>query len=827
MTNDPFPSVPPRTGVTGRAGMTPSPPMHNPEKQAMTRRTIYLAMIAALLGTAFPRTFAGRLAAQQDVPVQRREQAAQQIDKVARQSDPTAPQDWPAVQQDVLTLTRGRVTAILDTFSGRFAVSSADGKKLLFASGVRLTSHISVAVDGTIWTNYGKSQMYAPYPHRNLGRGRAETLGDRLRYTWEVRGRSGPVRIALELEPVADSLYEEVRVHLIAENLGTRAIETGMTVMEDVDADGDDRVRLRDGTTVYARERSFTGSELPERLLLQSGAWHPDTAHCRFLGHALTAPDILTVGRWFYHSGLGTAVYGYAASPQPIVDAAVLTQWNSRALAPGARREEITAIGFTAPLPEAEGTSTFAYELIVPMMDITKLVSIVSDSTTTVHVVAAYTDAWYEEPGSRNGYWDTTVTVTPTTPATVFVWLYPPQRQDVDSVRWYRKYSLKLRSDREIAAIARPLTDDFNYDASTVWPEKAWDTEYLFHGIFTNAVCVAKLGGASNRISIHPSKEYYCATYTVRFDLVYQSRFPADIPIIYDLPGDGAFLFEKDWGSWHVFNHWNTPIIFERDSSFDGAGDMVCGTQPFALTVYTICKLFPGSSRGETWNDPKYQSHNTRHPTRSQLGTEYIFVPFRKPGLALQDDLLRIIAYEDGTELTLFDGSPPLRLNRQEHVDTLLDAPTVIRSNKPVAVYQHHLACDYLRTDSTYHGGAITLLPHGLWGRTYYAVDDDATTLAPDHLLLTIYPQLLFYDHYLILITKTEHRGDISIDGIPVDASRFTVFGNWAYAYVDVSPGFHRVTGGHRFLTISCGGGSGPMGKWWNNFGFSYIPPFK
>ncbi len=254
-----------------------------------------------------------------------------------------------AAQPVLLTLTKGKVTAVLDTFSGRFGAASADGKTMLFASGMSLTSHLSVLIDGTIWTNYGKSQMSAPYPQRNLGGGRTEILTDRLRYTWDVRGRAGTVGISLELEPVSDSLYEEVRIHLIVENLGTRAVDAGLTVMEDINADGDDNILLRDISTIWTHETALTGRGIPERLVLQSGAYAPDSAHCRVRGTALTDPDILTIGSWFYHSGLGTAVYGYTASSMPIGDAAVLLQWNSGALAPGARREEVTAIGFTAP----------------------------------------------------------------------------------------------------------------------------------------------------------------------------------------------------------------------------------------------------------------------------------------------------------------------------------------------------------------------------------------------------------------------------------------------------------------------------------------------
>jgi hypothetical protein len=228
---------------------------------------------------------------------------------------------------------------------------------------------------------------------------------------------------------------------------------------------------------------------------------------------------------------------------------------------------------------------------------------------------------------------------------------------------------------------------------------------------------------------------------------------------------------------------------------------------------------------------PPWEVRYFHHPTRKELGTEYVFVPFRKRKAKRQEDFVRIIAYEDGTDITLYDGTPPIHLNRSGHVDTLLSQPTLIRCSKPVAVYQHHLSWTWLESDTTFSGGAFPLLPHGLWGHRYYSVTDDQykSNVAP---LVTQYfkdGRLHYDDLYLILVTKASNRSGITINDVPVDASRFTVFGDWAYAYIDITPGYHVVKSDYPFLAVSCGGGhgEGEPNPSWLKFGVSYIPPYK
>lgn len=726
-------------------------------------------------------------------------------------------------QPDALTLTKGRVTAVLDTFSGRFAAMREDGKTMLFVSDRGLTSHVSVRAGNVIWTNYGKSQMTAPWPLRNLGRGIAEVLPDRLRYTWQVRAGRGTLRIAMELEPVSDSLYEELRLHLIVENGTGLPQDIGLTAMEDLDADGDDYVALRHSTRSITVEQEFQGNRVPERLLLESEAYVPDSGFCRLSGAHLTAPDRIVVGRWSYHGGLGTAVYGYEAVARTITDAALLLQWDSQVLADGARLERSTAIGFMAPRPEIVPTHTFARKYIVPIMWNSAILSVVGDSATTVRISAPYADSFLESLNGRNGSWDTTLAFVPGTASCAMLPIDGVPKKKTDSLTFYRQHHVVVEADREIGLMVRPLSLTNTFNAWTVWPVTTWDSSYLSPGRPFTMTCYLACGAEPTEISLRQTIEGFFYDYSG-----YSWTLTPVSTVRIALPGEGGFIFQSaSFYGWY-FNHWDPKKSSDRELSHTGAGDVLEGSGPIHLSASPLNPLWPGADVHQQVLLPRWDTGTFSVPPRSQLGTEYVFVPFRKPRAKTQEDFIRVIAYEDDTELTFFDGTPPLRLDRSGHVDTLLDRPTVIRASKPVVVYQKHLSVHYLESDTVFTGNVLPLLPHDLWGRRYYSVSDDGFRPNVNPGLNPWYRDAIFYENlYLIIVTKAAHRSEVFIDDFPLAASRFTVFGEWAYAYVDIPPGYHIVRSDAPFLTVTCGGGGGKDGMSYNNFGMSYIPPFR
>lgn len=728
-----------------------------------------------------------------------------------------------------MTLTNGRVTAVLDRNTGRFAARTADGRSLLFADDLGLTSHISVSIGDAIYANYKGSEMSASAPVRYLGRGSVEVLSDRLRCTWRVRAGAGIARIVQELEPVSDSLYDEVRVHVIVENTSGEDLDVGMTVMEDLDAAGNDYVTVRGNAEQFTREQRLSGGEIPDRLVMHSPAFLPDSAGCRIRGEALSTPDAVTVGRWTYHGYLGTAVYGYEASGLLITDVAVLLQWNRYPLRSGATREEVTAVGLMPPPPAEKGASTFARHYVVPIQ-VDAILSLVSDSVATATITFPYGDQVTEPASERDLYWDTTVTVRPNKPVSVMLSPRGPTRtQAPDSVTYYRKRFVTVDTDREIGLFRRDHGASIALDGFTVWPVVWWDSLYFFHGNMQSGSAEITGCGNSHVIRMQCSNEYSFSSYTLWW---FTQRSPAGTVIDFVLPASGTLgAYNQSYGLIrNRYNHWSPGFQNDRDLKPDGAGDSIVSEGPIWLSMVIMTQVFPGHR-----NNFGLRFHPLRslyHPPRSHLGTEYVFVPFHKKGARTQEDLLRIMAYEDETELTLFDGTEPIRLDRAEHVDTLISVPTIIRSDKPVALYQHHLDWEYLGTDTTYYGGCLPLLPPHLWGRRYYVVTDDLYQPNVDHRVFSSAFEVppAYENLYLILVTRADSRNGIRIDDRAVDPAAFTVFGDYAYAYVDMTPGYSVVSGDTPFLTVVCGGGDAnpdadPIFN--TKFNMSWIPPFN
>lgn len=735
-----------------------------------------------------------------------------------------------AAQQDIVKLSNGRVTAVLDRNTGRFAARTSDGRSLLFADDQGLTSHISVSIGDVIYTNYKGSEMSASAPVRYLGRGSVEVLSGRLRCTWRVRAGGGIARIVQELEPVSDSLYDEVRVHVIVENTSGEALDVGMTVMEDLDAAGNDYVSVRGNARQFLREQRLSGGEIPDRLVMHTPAFLPDSAGCRIRGDALSMPDAVTVGRWTYHGYLGTAVYGYEASGLVITDVAVLLQWNRRSLRSGATREEVTAVGLMPPPPAEKGASTFARHYVVPII-LDAILSLVSDSVATATITFPYGDSRTEAASERGDlYWDTTVTVRPDKPVSVMLSPRGPTRTKApDSVTYYRKRFVTVDSDSEIGLFRRDHGGAICLDGSTVWPVAWWDSLYFFHGNMQGGEAKLIGGGDSHAVRMECSNEYNILSYSHWW---FNQRATAGTVIDFVLPSSGTLnVFNQGYNLIrNRYNHWSPGFQNDRDLKPDGAGDSIVSSRPIWLSTLIMTQVFPG--RRKNSGVRFHPSRSLYHPPRSHLGKEYVFVPFHKKGARTQEDLLRIMAYEDETELTLFDGTEPIRLDRAEHVDTLISVPVIIRSDKPVALYQHHLDWEYLGTDTAYAGGCFPLLPPHLWGRRYYVVTDDLYQPNVIHWVSRsddngppVYENL-----YLILVTKADSRSGIRIDDRAVDPAAFTVFGDYAYAYVDMTPGFSVVSGDAPLLTIVCGGGNAVPGYDTianRKFNMSWIPPFN
>ncbi|MBK6891516.1 MAG: IgGFc-binding protein [Sphingobacteriales bacterium] len=83
-------------------------------------------------------------------------------------------------------------------------------------------------------------------------------------------------------------------------------------------------------------------------------------------------------------------------------------------------------------------------------------------------------------------------------------------------------------------------------------------------------------------------------------------------------------------------------------------------------------------------------------PPTTTWGTRFVTVPYK----TRKDDLIRIMASEDGTTVT-FDGGSPLNLDAGDFYETSWGAATYVEATKPIMIgqYSKGQGCDNVSAD--------------------------------------------------------------------------------------------------------------------------------
>ncbi|PLX32107.1 MAG: hypothetical protein C0600_03675 [Ignavibacteria bacterium] len=721
-------------------------------------------------------------------------------------------------QDGFATLARGNIEAILDTNSGRFGVRKTNGDDLLFSRDGYVTSHISVLVEDVVFTNTILSGMKPSMHVRNLGKGTVTVLADRIRYEWTKAYRGSNIGIRLELEPTETSTANEVLIHLMVDNVGRDSFDCGVTIMEDVSAGENDDVVLSAGSREFLREEKRTWPSIPSSLVMRSDVFYPDSGVCRIIGDGLVPPDEVTVGSWEHSGYLGTAVYGYSASGKEIHDSALLLQWNSENVDPGARRHVITAVGVQArELQEVVRPTTFARHFVIPRFYWGFGLYVVSDTTATINIVTPYQDMNWEATSTKDGKWDTTAVVTPGNPVEIFIDPGRPSR--TDSVDWYQKDWCELTADADVGMVVQPSCHALSL--YTMVPESVLDTAYYFPGSLGPNTTSVRLDQVSGYLKLKHAQPHTIGTLNSQHNRNQVGETTLQLP-------ERASI-EISYKSDHRFDPWNPVVKYKKFSSGDGAGDLIVSDRKMNCTMVYHNPVIPGGYEG-VWVKRPY-AFFYRIPSRTQLGKTYCFLPFKKPSRLKQSDLVRVIVYEDSTRLRIGEFGSTRVKNRGAYLDTLLEQPTVLYSDKPIAVYQYHIDCRWLgeSRDTTYYGGALVLSPEKEWGNKYF--------------LFSQYPTLTgrlgyfernfgvsfshTYDNlYIMLIKKKASTAELLLDGKAIDTSLFSTMGEYSYAYIDISNTYHEIESSETFCTYLCGGGyEGEPNQ--GDFGISFMPPHK
>lgn len=347
--------------------------------------------------------------------------------------------------------TLDKVTAVLDPLSGRFSVKHQDGRTILFHGATALTSHISVKIGSRIYSNYRWVVLNTDPAVANLGKGVAESLTDRLRYSWTLWTHDGEFAIVQDLIPVTNGERNEVRVRIAVENHGSKEVPIGIALVLDVDAAGNDNAPIVINETKTEYERAFRNEHIPDSWFIDEGAFKPDTILGKLAGDGLTKPDVLIPGRWTSHGRLGTAVYGYSPGGQYIWDTAHFLQWDERASDAGEVWEVTTSVGLKGPKSQKIGT--FGRKFYLGDSGAFYL-CLITEETATVKM-SLPVDAKHEKVELRDGQWDTTFVLQPYKPYQMQITSSTPYKkfQGHDSVLMMQQEVLRIEADEDIAVM--------------------------------------------------------------------------------------------------------------------------------------------------------------------------------------------------------------------------------------------------------------------------------------------------------------------------------------------------------------------------------------
>lgn len=161
------------------------------------------------------------------------------------------------------------------------------------------------------------------------------------------------------------------------------------------------------------------------------------------------------------------------------------------------------------------------------------------------------------------------------------------------------------------------------------------------------------------------------------------------------------------------------------------------------------------------------------------LGRDHLFVP---SGGRTGGDIVEVIAIEDDTRLTDWQGGAPPVLDAGERLRMLIDSAAYISASRPVAVVQYARGrvCDSATLGDPFE---LQLRPLDEQG-----IESVVDFIAPG--------ALTFARHYLTIVTGEAGATSLLLDGAPLIAGgSFSDAPGFGWLTIEVAPGAHRLTG--------------------------------
>lgn len=710
-------------------------------------------------------------------------------------------------------MSHEEITAVLDTFSGRFSVRTTDEKNILFYRSVGVTSYINVRLGSRVYTSNGLAGYGTPEGTRSLGKGKFTKLPDRLRYEWKITFWEGSWRIVQELIPLYEGEDNFVTVDVKVTNESLNALPSQIAIVEDLEPEG------KDGAVINIDGRRI---DYQQRITPVPDGWSVGgNERAQYFGKLTrdgsTKPAVVIVGQYAMNGYLGAAGFDYVADSMRITDCATLAQWDAIALLTGKSMSAAVSVG-----KKLTKATTWGKHFYVPWgfagSGLGPSYTFISDSLATV------TFSIRKDSGEHK----ITFVVPPLKP---IVLDYPSylntaffnDRFWYDSLAIYR-YPFEVESDKNISVIISA-----DRDVSTVLQPTESFTEYVFPGTFwegsysflpksqaTRALVLPMFNGGRgmrNGRICYPDINYTIDTACVirkgrLFEMTLTREHSTAIRTLY--------VNSRERIHDPYYQPWRYPFDMG-----DGSGSTAVLSSPTSVWVdgpgiIINLRYFERKISG-AWCLLEQLLPN------SFSGTKYFCVPYQRPTAKKPGDFFKILPLEDGTEITI-NGMPYHRtVNRFEFLDTLIAEPIEIIATKPVLVYQYSTSFHTAQSDTIGCETISSVLAERMWKRKFFCVQQIMCQTPP-----TVFPPMQpdlyttrtkpVYEFITIVCRRGEERS-ITIDGVPIDVSLFKVRGEYAYVTLSDFKRFRLIESTEPIFVQMYG--------WQYGTGYAYVPPFK
>ena len=301
----------------------------------------------------------------------------------------------------------------------------------------------------------------------------------------------------------------------------------------------------------------------------------------------------------------------------------------------------------------------------------------------------------------------------------------------------------------------------FTADGTKILPTKALGTDYSV----SSYTGLAGLGSELLIVATEDDTEV-----EITPSVTTENGDPAGVPFLVNLDRGQSYQIKQD------------------GSNDDLTGTTIIGTEssgpcrPFAVFSGVSCTNVPV---GCTFCDHIFEQN---FPTNT-WGTEYYLVPYEfATGVTY-----RVLALEDGTQITV-NGGAPINLNAGEYFeDNQVNVASCIQANSPVSVTQ------YMQGTSCSGSGDPAML-----------ILNDASQKI-DNVTFSTVVSAQISDHGINVILATQDVGSFTIDGTVVDAAEFSQFPSCpenSFAQLSITQGSHTLNAPNGFTAYAFGLGN-------------------